>query len=98
MAKSSRPLLDGWRYGLHPRAVGKQVRTFGRIQVPLGEALRLELVDDGPGAPEMSHVQYYISTDVGPWALWISCPTAELADREATLQRLAHPASDGAED
>lgn len=94
MTGSSSPLLHGWRYGMHPRAAGMQVRALGRVELPLGEALRLELVSDVQGASEMGHVQYYISTDAGPWALWLSCPRTELADREAALQKLAHPLTD----
>jgi hypothetical protein len=95
MTDSSLP-LRGWRYGIHPRAVGMRVHALGRVELPLGEALRLELVSDGQGESEIAHVQYAISTDAGPWALWLSCPRADLADREAALQRLAHPLTDPA--
>lgn len=90
MTESSLP-LRGWRYGIHPRAVGMRVLALGRVELPLGEALRLELASDAPGESDVAHVQYSISTDAGPWALWLSCPRADLADREAALQRLAHP-------
>ena len=50
-----------------------------------------DLVGDVPGASDMSHLQYYISTDAGPWALWLSCPRADVPEREAALQELAHP-------
>ncbi len=94
MAESSTPLLHGWRYGIHPSAAGLKVDSLGRVDLPLGEALRLELVNDEPGASENCYLQYYISTEVGPWALWLTCPRGELADREATLQKLAHPLAD----
>jgi hypothetical protein len=94
MTESSSPLLRGWRYGLHPRAVGMQVHALGRVELPLGEALRLELASDGPGAADMAHIQYYISTDAGAWAMWLSCPRAELRDREAVLEGLVHPLTD----
>ncbi len=96
MTETSSPPLHGWRYGLHPRAVGMQVRALGRVELPLGEALRLELVSDAPGESELGHVQYYISTEAGGWAMWLTCPRADLPDREADLQRLAHPLTDEA--
>ena len=94
MTQTSSPPLRGWRYGMHPRAVGMQVGALGRVELPIGEALRLELVSDVPGESEMGHIQYYISTDAGPWALWLSCPRAELPDREAVLQKLVYPFTD----
>ncbi len=87
--------LRGWRYGMHPRAAGMQVLALGRVQLPLGEALRLELASEGTEAAEdLAHVQYYIATEVGPWALWLSCPRADLPGREAALQDLVHPLID----
>ena len=90
MTESSSP-LHGWRYGMHPRAVGMKVHALGRVEIQLGEALRLEFVSDVPGESEMGHLQYYISTDAGPWALWLSCPRADLPNREAVLRGLVHP-------
>lgn len=49
--------LRGWRYGMHPRAIGMQVRALGGVQLPLGEALRPELVSEGTGAAEVVDVQ-----------------------------------------
>ena len=89
-----------WRYGIHPRAAGTEVRSLGRVELPLGEALRLEMVDaDGDmdadsRVVEMVHVQYYISTEMGDWALWISCPRSDLAAHEAALWELTEPAID----
>jgi hypothetical protein len=94
MTESSSSPLRGWRYGIHPRAAGMQVHALGRVELPLGEALRLELVSDASGASEMAHVQYYISTESGPWALWLSCPRADLPHREAALRRLVDPMKD----
>jgi len=34
---------------MHPRAAGLQVRSLGRVDLPLGEALRLEMVDADAG-------------------------------------------------
>jgi hypothetical protein len=84
------PLLK-WRYGIHPRAAGTQVRSLGRVELPLGEALRLEMVDADPGGEEIAHVQYYISTESGGWALWISCARTDLAAREAAIQAITSP-------
>ena len=90
MTESISP-LRGWRYGMHPRAVGMQVRSLRRVELPLGEALRLELASDTPGESDVGHLQYYITTDAGPWALWLSCPREDLPAREAILQELAYP-------
>jgi hypothetical protein len=87
MVDSSGTSLEGWRYGIHPRAAGLRVRSLGRIELPLGEAVRLEMVD--PAAPAADvHVQYLIDTDAGAWALWLSCPADELAGHEAALRAI----------
>jgi hypothetical protein len=44
-----------------------------------------------PGGEDESHVQYYIETAAGAWAIWISCPLDELPRHEATLQAIAMP-------
>jgi hypothetical protein len=51
------------------------------------------MVDADPDGEEIVHVQYYISTESGGWALWISCPRTDLAAREATLQAITTPAT-----
>jgi len=94
MTETPSPLLHGWRYGMHPRAVGMRIRAIGRVELPLGEALRLELTTDEPGASDMGHLQFYIATAAGPWALWLSCPRADLADAEAALEKLEYPLTD----
>ena len=94
MTESSNLLLHGWRYGIHPNAVGLQVRAIGRVELPLGEALRLELGDVEPEGSDTAHIQYYILTEAGPWALWLSCPQAERATREAALEHLVPPMID----
>ena len=78
-----------WRYGIHPHVDGLRVRSLGRVDLALGEALRIELVDEPPQG--VVHLQYYILTDAGPWALWLTCTPEELAEREAVLQELAPP-------
>ena len=88
MAAKTNPMLQGWRYGMHPRAAGMRVRGLTRVNLPLGEALRLELESDAPEDANQSHLQYYVVTEAGPWALWLSCPSEELADREAVVQQL----------
>jgi hypothetical protein len=77
-----------WRYGMHPGAVGMRIRSLGRVDLPLGEALRLEMVNADPGGEGVVHIQYYICTEAGGWALWLSCPRADLADREAALHTI----------
>jgi hypothetical protein len=86
--------LNKWRYGIHPQAAGTRLDAIGRVELALGEALRLEMVDERPDAADLVHVQYYIATESGGWALWISCPKADLPAREATLQDLTPPESD----
>ena len=95
MSTNASPELQGWRYGLHPRAAGARVVSLSRVELPLGEAMRLELeTDAGEEDPQMRHLQYYVMTQVGPWALWLSSPNDELPDREDVLQRLEYRLSD----
>jgi hypothetical protein len=88
--------LGPWRYGMHPRANGSPVRSLERVELPLGESLRLEMDGSEPGAEDAVHLQYYIVTSAGPWALWISCPRADLPRHEATLRTIAVPVEEGA--
>ena len=83
--------LHGWRYGIHPSAPGMRVHSLGRVTIELGEALRLELVDDQADEAGTVHLQYYVVTEAGPWALWLTCPRDELAIKEAALQQLTYP-------
>ena len=76
---------------MHPRAAGMQIRSLGRVELPLGEALRLEMVDADPGGEDVAHIQYYISTEAGAWALWLSCARGDLAGREAALREISPP-------
>ena len=77
-----------WHYGLHPGAAGLRVSSLARIVIQLGEALRLEMEDAG-GTDESIHLQYYIDTDEGPWALWLTTTRAEIAADEASIKELA---------
>ena len=95
MAESSPPPLSRWRYGMHPRAAGMQIGSLGRVDLPIGEALRLEMVNAGPGGEDVVHLQYYIATEHGPWALWLSCARADLSDREAALREINPPFAGG---
>lgn len=92
MTESSAMLPRGWRYGMHPKAVGMQIRSLGRVELAIGEALRLEMstVDDQGGGDE-AHVQYYVCTESGGWALWLSGPQADVVAREAALHELVPP-------
>ena len=83
--------IDRWRTGFHPRAGEMRVRSLGRVHLQLGEALRLEMAEDGSSAGDVVHLQYYVATELGPWALWLSCTSAELADSEAALRDLEPP-------
>lgn len=91
MSEATAPALDRWRTGLHPRATGMRIRSMGRVDLALGEALRLELADTLPGADATVHLQYYIATELGAWALWLSCPRDEAAESEASLRALTVP-------
>jgi hypothetical protein len=84
-----------WRYGLHPRAAGLRLQAWERVRVRLGEALRLEFVEGDASEDGTIHVQYYIATDAGPWALWLSCARSELDDQETLLRELAPQPTDG---
>ena len=89
--KAESAAIDRWRTGFHPRAGELRVRSLGRVHLQLGEALRLEMAEvDQPG-DDVVHLQYYIATELGPWALWLSCAPAELADSESALRDLEPP-------
>ncbi len=80
-----------WRYGIHPHATEMRVRSLGRVYLQLGEALRLEMANDRHGTEDIVDLQYYVATELGPWALWLSCPRADVAAAEAYLRELAPP-------
>lgn len=90
MHEASGTAIANWRYGIHPRAKGMRIRSLGRLDLPLGEALRLEMADPD-AADTIAHLQYYIVTEFGAWALWISCPPDDVAAREAALLTLKPP-------
>src|SRR4029078_13741876 len=85
--------LTRWRSGIHPNATDTRVTSLGRVHLQLGEALRLEMVSASPDADDTVHLQYYIATELGPWALWLSCPRKDVAGREAFLRDLSAPLS-----
>jgi hypothetical protein len=41
---------------------------------------------------ESIHVQYYVATESGGWALWISAAPQQLDEADATLPDYASPA------
>jgi len=83
--------LKRWRYGIHPNSTDTRITSLGRVHLQLGEALRLEMVSASPDAEDTVHLQYYIATELGPWALWLSCPRNEVADSETFLRDLTPP-------
>lgn len=91
LTESSAKPMRNWRYGMHPRAKGSQIRSMGRVELPLGEALRVEMVSADPGGEGTVHLQYYIVTDAGPWALWLTCAQDEIAAQEAAIQEMTPP-------
>ena len=91
MAESLASPLRRWRYGIHPNAAELRIRSLGRVYLQLGEALRLEMTNADPGQGDIVHLQYYIATELGPWALWLSCAREDVADSETSLQELTPP-------
>ncbi len=83
--------ISRWRYGFHPHAAEMQIRSLGRVYLQLGEALRLEMTNPAPGQEDVVHLQYYIATELGPWALWLSCARGDVADNETSLRELTPP-------
>jgi hypothetical protein len=81
--------LGGWSYGLHPNAAGATIQTMTRVQLPLGNALRLEMTDRS--AADVVHVQYFIASESGAWALWVSCAPSQLGEREELLAMIEAP-------
>jgi hypothetical protein len=65
------------------------VRSLGRIDLQIGEALRLEMVD--PADETLVHVQYHIVTEYGGWALWVSCPPDEIAALDSKVDTTTSP-------
>ena len=91
MTESLESPVNRWRYGMHPHATEMRIRSLERVYLQLGEALRLEMTDAGSGGEDIVHLQYYIATELGPWALWLSCPRSEVADVEDPLRELTPP-------
>jgi hypothetical protein len=91
MTESPASPVNRWRYGMHPHATEMRVRSLGRVFLQLGEALRLEMASAGDSGEDIVHLQYYIATELGPWALWLSCPRGDVADVEASLRELTPP-------
>ncbi len=69
----------------------ERIRSLGRVHLQLGEALRLEMTNAGPEGEDVVHLQYDIATELGPWALWLSCAREDLADSETSLRELTLP-------
>jgi len=91
MSESLGSPLRRWRTGLHPRATELRIRSLGRVFLKLGEALRIEMENADGSEADVVHVQYYIATELGPWALWLSCAREDLADCETSLSELTPP-------
>ena len=89
--------LKRWRYGIHPNATDTRITSLGRVHLQLGEALRLEMVSASLDADDTVHLQYYIATELGTWAVWLSCSPADLADCETSLRELSPPFAEGGE-
>ena len=61
-----------------------RIRSLGRVYLQLGEALRLEMTSADPGVDDVVHLQYYIATELGPWALWLSSARDDVAAAESS--------------
>lgn len=91
MTESLASPLSRWRTGMHPHATEMRIRSLGRVHIQLGEALRLEMQNADSDGGDIVHLQYYIATELGPWALWLSCGRDDIADCEASLRELTPP-------
>lgn len=91
MTESLGSALSRWRYGLHPHADEMRIHSLGRVYLKLGEALRLEMTSD---RDDLVHLQYYIATELGPWAVWLSSAREDIAASETSLRELAPPFTD----
>jgi hypothetical protein len=88
MSNELRDPIAGWHNGFDPEAAGMTVRSLDRVDHQLGEALRLELRTPGAAAGEPVHIQWYIATRMGPWAMWTACHPDEVKAREAILHEV----------
>ena len=91
MAESPASHFGPWRTGFHPHAAEMRIRSLRRVYLQLGEALRLEMTNAEPGQEGIVHLQYYIATELGPWALWLSGTPDDIADSETSLRELSPP-------
>ena len=91
MDESLAPALKRWRYGMHPQASEMRIGSLGRVELPLGEALRIEMTYADGSQDHIVHLQYYIATELGPWALWLSCARDDAEELESSLRELAPP-------
>jgi hypothetical protein len=88
MTESLAPDVGRWRYGMHPQASEMRISALGRVELQLGEALRIEMMYADGSQEHLVHLQYYIATALGPWALWLSCAREDVEDCESTLREL----------
>jgi hypothetical protein len=93
VAAHERMELGGWRLGLDPAGSGSVIRMMTRVELPIGDAIRIEMAD--PSSDGVVHVQYFIATDAGGWALWIACQASMLAAFETALTTITLPPADG---
>ena len=64
--------LSRWRYGIHPHATEMRIRSLGAFTFSSAKRSASEMVNAAPDGDEPVHLQYYIATELGPWALWLS--------------------------
>ena len=83
--------LSRWHYGMHPHATEMRIVGLGRVFLQLGEALRLEMAKVDPDGDDDVHLQYYVATELGPWAIWLSCARDDVEASEASLREVTPP-------
>jgi len=71
-----------------------KVVSLGRVDLPIGEALRLEMANAVAGGDDLAHIQLYIATDAGEWALWLSCARGDLAVLEGAIHEMTPPVAE----
>jgi hypothetical protein len=66
------------------------IRSLDRADLPAGTALRVVLVTEDPEVPGgIAQVQFYVSTNTGPFGLWFACAASDLSYCQDTFDRTA---------
>jgi hypothetical protein len=49
------------------------------------------MVGTGSASEATTHLQYYLSTEYGGWALWVTCAESQVADLDASIAAMSPP-------